>query len=575
MTPRLAPYQQEAVKRLLETIRRYGGALLADEPGLGKSWVAAAVAKLWREPVTFLVPAALVPQWRDLLHEFALAAEVRSHDSLLTRPLDAGGLLVVDEAHRFRNPGTKRYGELAIGALGRPLLLVTATPIANRLEDILALFRLFAADDLLRAEGVLSLSAAFRLREREAIAKAMELLVIRRGRGVVPQALQFGVLERHLVTTPQGSSDEAILAALERLTFPMVAALGEIRPLRALLRRRFESSEAALAATMHRQRRFYRRAREALLDGCRVSKAEVMRLFGAGDEDVPFQDLLFKPFWFAAGDASAADYEAIDRELAAIDELLRLLAAGDSPKAGALLSLLAATPLPALVFTVSTATARDLFERCRSKLRAGLVTSRFCRLNGLMTTREVVFDALTREKVDVLIATDVGGEGLNLQSAGSVIHYDLPWNPVRIDQRNGRAWRIGQKRSSVRCHIFVPRAARRDQVLSAIIRKGRISRAVLQPRARQDGAAVSPETACARAVLPPRVADPGVRKRWKKALRGAGAAVEEWERMLAAAYPAGVDLWLAAHSARAPELIEQAREMLVRARAAAARSISL
>ena len=50
------------------------------------------------------------------------------------------------------------------------------------------------------------------------------------------------------------------------------------------------------------------------------------------------------------------------------------------------------------------------------------------------------------EQVRILVSTDAGGEGLNLQFAHIVINYDLPWNPMRIEKRIGRVDRIGQKR---------------------------------------------------------------------------------------------------------------------------------
>ena len=51
-----------------------------------------------------------------------------------------------------------------------------------------------------------------------------------------------------------------------------------------------------------------------------------------------------------------------------------------------------------------------------------------------------------RTKTDVFVSTDAGGEGLNLQFASVVINYDMPWNPMRIEQRCGRVDRIGQTR---------------------------------------------------------------------------------------------------------------------------------
>jgi len=68
----LAPHQVPAAERLSAIIGRHGGALLADEVGLGKSYVALAVALARREPFTLVVPAVLVSQWRALLDRFGV-----------------------------------------------------------------------------------------------------------------------------------------------------------------------------------------------------------------------------------------------------------------------------------------------------------------------------------------------------------------------------------------------------------------------------------------------------------------------------------------------------------------------
>src|SRR5207237_4718720 len=58
------------------------------------------------------------------------------------------------------------------------------------------------------------------------------------------------------------------------------------------------------------------------------------------------------------------------------------------------------------------------------------------------------------EEARILVSTDAGGEGLNLQFAHVVVNYDLPWNPMKIEQRIGRVDRIGQ-RSRVRAFNLV------------------------------------------------------------------------------------------------------------------------
>src|SRR5438874_7345087 len=68
----LAPHQVPAAERLTAIIARHGGALLADEVGLGKSYVALAVALARQEPFTLVVPAVLVSQWRELMDRFGV-----------------------------------------------------------------------------------------------------------------------------------------------------------------------------------------------------------------------------------------------------------------------------------------------------------------------------------------------------------------------------------------------------------------------------------------------------------------------------------------------------------------------
>src|SRR6266567_4404225 len=165
----LAPHQVPAAERLCALLARYGGALLADAPGLGKSYVALAVALAVRQPFALVVPAVLVDQWRALLARFDTNAPMITHESLSAtpcRPLPPSAalcrLFLVDEAHRFRNPDANRYRALARLVVGARVLLVTATPVHNRVGDLCHLLRLFLRDHELTALGVPSLSRAAR-----------------------------------------------------------------------------------------------------------------------------------------------------------------------------------------------------------------------------------------------------------------------------------------------------------------------------------------------------------------------------------------------------------------------------
>src|SRR6266487_4079651 len=99
----LAPHQVPAAERLSAIIARHGGALLADAVGLGKSYVALAVALARREPFALVVPAVLVDQWRALLAQHDAETPILTHESLSAthyRPLPPSTtpyrLLIVD-----------------------------------------------------------------------------------------------------------------------------------------------------------------------------------------------------------------------------------------------------------------------------------------------------------------------------------------------------------------------------------------------------------------------------------------------------------------------------------------------
>src|SRR3989449_3230256 len=107
----LAAHQRPAAERLAAILDRYGGALLADAVGLGKSYVALAVALARREPFSLVVPAVLVAQWRALLAPHDVKAPIITHEALSTRairlpPQPPLRLIIVDEAHPLRHPAT-------------------------------------------------------------------------------------------------------------------------------------------------------------------------------------------------------------------------------------------------------------------------------------------------------------------------------------------------------------------------------------------------------------------------------------------------------------------------------------
>lgn len=448
----LADHQRDAVRRCVELLDSCGGVLLADDAGLGKSYVAAAVAKRFAGEVELIVPRAIVTQWRETLREFNVDARIETHDCLarshrLADPATPR-LVIVDEAHAFRNPQTQRYDALARRTIAARVLLVTATPLCNSARDLHALLRLAVRDDALADCGLPSIDLAFERSDRDALDAVVARLVIRRDRSVLPEALQFGALHRNVVrhTVPR--------APIDALGLPLVGGADLVRR---FLWRRLESSEAALIESVRRQLRFYERVLES---GRALSKREYRRAFAAEEESESFQQILFWDLW---APEKELDVAAVREEMRKLAELRAF--AEQTPRTKQVLLANVLTGEPALIFTAFAATARDV----ATSLRCGIATAR----DG-----DGAIAAFQRGAIDRLVVTDIGSEGLNLQRARVVVHYDLPWNPVKLDQRNGRAHRIGQT-SDVRAIYFLPDVDE-TRIIATIAAKNRVRRRVLR-----------------------------------------------------------------------------------------------
>lgn len=470
----LRPHQIPAHARLLAILRRFGGAVLADAVGLGKSYVALAVAAAMVAPPIIVVPAVLAPQWRALLGRLAITGRLLTHESLSRRNGPASvirpsarrpvPLLVVDEAHRFREPETLRYRALARLAIGMPVLLVTATPVHNRAADLLHLLRLFLRDDALVGLGVPSLAAAARAPASPSLAlPALARLVVARSRNRVAQDRgtpgfpSRGVARTLRVGTTAPPLLEPVVAALRRLQLPGGAAA----LIRLMLLRQFASSVAALAHSLHRYEAFREVSRDAARTGHRLGAREFRRLFPPAEDahlQLAFLPLLLDDIPAAPGDSGDPD---------AVRSLLQLLGPGPDPKADALERLLTDRAGKTIVFATAATTVRHLRRRLMRRLRVGAVSGRSGWLGGDRVSRQDVLAAFAPRaqrsapppracEVEILIATDLLSEGLDLQDAERVVHYDLPWSPARLAQRVGRIDRLGSPHRRVETIAFLP-----------------------------------------------------------------------------------------------------------------------
>ncbi len=477
----LWPEQVASFGRALWAIRCYGGALLADPVGTGKTYVALAVAAAInrRRPTACLVPATLVEQWHAVARQLGLSITLWSHERVSrgTLPRECGRLAVVDESHHFRNPATKRYGHLSGWLVGRRALLVSASPVVNRLADLQHQLALTIRDDALARHGVPSLARLFQSGEGH---PALSHVIVAR----VPAAARRPSQRERIVAL-----DDATLAPLtealggvDRLrlsTHPPIAAL-----VRAALWRSAASSPAALLASLDRYRRLLLHARDAARAGQVLDRRMLRTVTNELDDQLLLWELL---------DIGAAGSELAIDDLPALDELRTEVAAAAGkldPKLERLRGLLADQRCT-LVFTSARETVRYLRDRLTSGIVAWCTGDR-AGIGRQAAPRQLVLDwfrpgvlATTNGSLAVkaprhLVATDVAAEGLDLQRAERVIHYDLPWTPARLEQRQGRARRAGGAHQEVEAVRFEPPPAVESRLrqLACLAGKQRLPRAV-------------------------------------------------------------------------------------------------
>jgi SNF2 family DNA or RNA helicase len=400
-------YQWQTAQTVLRRMR--GRAILADEVGLGKTIEAGLVLSELRmrglgDRALVVVPAGLAEQWREELErKFALPATIAakgewdagSHHPVVIISLAAArreplksaltdkpwDVVIVDEAHRLRNPHSAS-GRLARALSARYLMLLTATPVENRLQDLYELVSLVAP-------GLLGTPAQFRAqhgsgdpgapRDVSGLRARTREVMVRHRRSEVSLMLPQRLAETVLVTP---SAEEAALYT-------------------------------EIATRIRRQARHAPHRR-------RLALRSLARL--AGSSPAAAAPTLAKVGWEDLARRSAA--------IAAPGKVAELMA-----------RLRAAGPEKVLVFTAFRQTLEALARELSGQgIPAAVYHGSLARLDKERAIRAF------RDEVPVLVSTESAGEGRNLQFCHVMVNADLPWNPMQIEQRLGRLHRVGQTR---------------------------------------------------------------------------------------------------------------------------------
>jgi SNF2 family DNA or RNA helicase len=446
--------------------------LIADAVGLGKTIQAGLILRqLATERESFralvVVPASLRDQWGDELQtRFDLQANIvvapwlaRAARELpdgvspwalpgvyicsfefmrrpeVLRPLEDLGwdLLVVDEAHAATAGTARRAAVHAVALRSRRVLLLTATPHAGDDDDFRALCAIGSSE--LRPDPI---------------------VLFQRCRADVGIP---GERRTTFVAVTLSNAERDVHRLLERYTSHLCAASRvsgdrHTRLLAIVLRKRALSCLSVLV-------RSCRRRLVVLETGRQADIGEQLSLPLDGDERLP-EDADWEAILAAAGLADVArERHWLEAIVAAGDRV-----AGAESKIARLKKLLRRIKEPAIVFTEYRDTLVGLAEVLRtshpdlSVLHGGMAADERC-----------LAQKQFNEKGNLLLATDAASEGLNLQyRCRTVIHFELPWSPARLEQRAGRVDRIGQ-RGGVREMILVASDTAERLVLAPLARR--------------------------------------------------------------------------------------------------------
>src|SRR6516162_1987990 len=432
-------YQVETVRKVLKQFR--GRVLLADEVGLGKTVEAGMVLKEYLlrgiiDSVLVLVPASLVGQWREeletkfdiscattqdallrsdpgrfwnhkyLIASLALARRSEHAARLIGRSFD---LVIVDEAHHLSDRSSQSY-KLVDALNKRFLLLLSATPVQNDLTELYNVLTLLKP-------GIFKTLKEFRAAyvtpgkphqpaNPERLRELMRGAMVRNTRAVVALKLP----RRHAVTVRVDGSGG------ERAAYQELAAAA----------RRLATEGANRLALQH--------------------------LLGAAGSSPAAATAAVRRF-----SGCHASWHVLAQRWASI---------GTGGKEAALIDLLRRNPdEKKLVFVHYRETLEHLADLLA---REGFAFARF--EGALSGPAKDAAIAAFRERVPVLLCTESGGEGRNIQFCNTLINFDVPWNPMAIEQRIGRIDRIGQHRE-VFVFNLVSRGTLEEQILHLLDEK--------------------------------------------------------------------------------------------------------
>ena len=531
---KLTEFQRIGALRAVRILDTWGGAMIADGVGLGKTVVAGDVVRTFVNErgvhALIVCPAALRDMWDRYLRDQRISAQVISYAELAK--WDQGNvlsvapsqyhLIVADEAHALRNTGTQAYDAMVKLLAKSPLaklLLLTATPVNNSLWDLYNEVMLFAKTDGAFAKvGIPSLRDHVKgvtnidpgdVNPAHMFA-VLDSISVRRTRRFIKQHFANEEIDGKRIVFPKvdahaekydldaispGLFDDVAEAIENRLTMARYRVLSyALEPdpdtarleflsglLRSQMLKRFESSTCAFRRTLDGMIAKHDLAISTIEEqGLVPLKAVSYEALEDDNDDLTADGDSFESIEKFQKEDLLRDLRADRAVLLELRDAVSGIDASNDPKLEELREILldarerAGNDRKVLIFTGFVDTVQYIHDYLAileqtDPAFAGVLTRSAFVLGNVKTDVETRAEyacgfapASMRpqnppaDRYDVLVATDVLAEGQNLQQCGRVVNFDLPWNPMRVVQRNGRIDRIGSPHQEIHVHCFMP-----------------------------------------------------------------------------------------------------------------------
>jgi SNF2 family DNA or RNA helicase len=471
------PHQIRVAQQVLQPPMS-GRAILADEVGLGKTIEAGIILKelavrgLARR-ILILTPASLVTQWVDELEQKffetftpiespeewddttrAIASYDRArqdaHAAALLR--HRWDLVIVDEAHKCKNHNTARY-QLLQRIRRNYLLLLTATPIQNDLRELYNLVTLLRPGHLGTwrefQRTYVSGGDTREVKQAEALRDLTSRVMIRTRRASVADVMSLPARRARHPSIELSPAEADLYSATARL-------------LRGLYKEGFSNGREPAGTGGNGREQTIDRRRTKPRTGKGIYFLECLRLAQRLCSSSPALSTSLQAL--SQGELVLPEYRLRARELA--DEAAGI---GSHAKLDELSKLLTESPDRVVVFSEHIPTVELIAERVDELGRPAIAfTGSLDRHN-----RHKALNKFRREPKGVLVATRAGAEGLNLQFCHQLVNYELPWNPMMVEQRIGRLHRFGQTRE-VELHNYAANGTVESHILRLLQTKIRL-----------------------------------------------------------------------------------------------------